>query len=386
MTDIELSIILPCLNEAETLEICIQKAQRFLRQHNVVGEVVVGDNGSTDGSLEIAAAQGARIVPVPIRGYGAAIFYAMKSAKGKYFIMADSDDSYDLEGLEKFLTKLREGKDFVMGNRFLGEIFPGAMPWKNRYIGNPALSSIGRLLFRTPIGDFHCGIRGLSRKAFHRLQLRSVGMEFASEMVIKASLFKLSIAEVPTTLKPDGRSRPPHLRPWRDGWRHLRLMFLFSPRWLFLYPGMIVMALGAFLGLAVYQKPWTLGSFHLDINSLIYSGAMVLIGFQSVAFAFFTKIFATQVGLLPPDLRLNRLFKFVSLETGLVIGSLLLIFGFYGFYNGFSIWQQAGFINLDSRQMVRITFPSALSLILGFQIILSSFFFSVLGLRIDYAR
>jgi hypothetical protein len=300
--------------------------------------------------------------------------------------MADSDDSYDLEGLDQFLFKLREGQDLVMGNRFKGKIFPGAMPWKNKYIGNPILSAIGRLLFRCPIGDFHCGIRGLSRQTFERLQLRSTGMEFASEMVIKASLLKVRFAEVPTTLKPDGRSRPSHLRPWRDGWRHLRLMLLFSPRWLFLYPGMVIMITGLILGITIYPGTWTIGSFNLDVNSLIYSGAMVLIGFQSVSFAFFTKIFATQVGLLPTDARLNRLLKFITLETGLVVGSVILSLGVAGLFVGLSIWKKAGYINLNPQEMVRLTFPSALAMTLGFQIILSSFFFSVLGMRIEYGK
>ena len=241
---VELSIVMPCLNEAETLARCIGKATRFLDESGVAGEIVIGDNGSTDGSIEIAERHGARVVDVPIRGYGAAVYHAALAAKGRYVIMGDADDSYDFSALAPLVAKLRDGYDVVMGNRFLGGIRPGAMPWKNRYIGNPILSSIGRLFFRCPARDFHCGLRGFSADAFRRMDLRTTGMEFASEMVIRATLLGMRITEVPTTLDPDGRSRPPHLRPWRDGWRHLRFMLLFSPRWLFLIPGLALMLTG----------------------------------------------------------------------------------------------------------------------------------------------
>ena len=241
---IELSIIMPCLNEAETLEVCVRKALAYLDRSGITGEVIVGDNGSTDGSQDIALRCGASVVDIPLRGYGAALYGATLAARGKYIVMGDSDDSYDFSNLDPFVAKLREGYDLVMGNRFAGGIKLGAMPWKNRYIGNPILSTIGKMLFRCPAGDFHCGLRGYSKEAFTRMDLRTTGMEFASEMVIKATLNRMKITEVPTTLSPDGRSRPPHLRPYRDGWRHLRFMLLFSPNWLFLYPGLGVMSLG----------------------------------------------------------------------------------------------------------------------------------------------
>ena len=242
---LELSIVMPCLNEAETLATCIEKANRSLKSLNITGEVVVADNGSTDGSLEIAAERGARVVHAAEKGYGNALRAGIAAARGKFIIIGDADDSYDFSAIEPFVAKLREGCDLVMGNRFCGGIMPGAMPWKHRWIGNPVLTGIGRLLFRSPVGDFHCGLRGFNKAAYERLDLRTTGMEFASEMVIKSTLLGQKIAEVPTVLHKDGRSHPPHLRSWRDGWRHLRFMLLFSPRWLFLIPGLVLLALGA---------------------------------------------------------------------------------------------------------------------------------------------
>jgi glycosyltransferase involved in cell wall biosynthesis len=378
----ELSIVMPCLNESETLETCIRKARNWLEKFGIDGEVVVGDNGSTDGSQDIARRCGARVVDVPIRGYGAALYYATLAARGRYVIMGDSDDSYDFCDLMPFLEKLRADYDLVMGNRFKGGIKPGAMPWKNRYIGNPILSGIGRLFFRCPVRDFHCGLRGFSVEAFKKLDLRTTGMEYASEMVIKATLMGMKIADVPTTLSPDGRSRPPHLRPWRDGWRHLRFMLLYSPKWLFLYPGMALMLVGFLVGLWVWSGPQRVGNVVFDVHTLVYAAAAVLVGFQSVLFAFSSKIFAVVEGLLPPDPRLNRLFKYVNLEKGLIVGALLLFGGLGGTLMEVWSWGQQSFGPLDSSKTLRVVVPSALAMALGCQIIFSSFYFSLLGLRI----
>ncbi|HUJ71047.1 MAG TPA: glycosyltransferase family 2 protein, partial [Verrucomicrobiae bacterium] len=290
--NVELSIVMPCLNEAETLATCIQKAQQWLAANHVEGEVVVADNGSTDGSREIAARLGAHVEPIATRGYGSALQGGIQAAKGRFIIMGDADDSYDFGNLQPFLDKLREGYELVMGNRFLGGIEPGAMPPLHRYLGNPVLTGIGRLFFRSPCRDFHCGLRGFNREAILKLDLRTTGMEFASEMVVKATLNKLKVTEVPTTLSPDGRSRPPHLRSWRDGWRHLRFLLLYSPRWLFLYPGFGVMLVGLLGGLWLLRGPLTVGNVGFDVQTLLYCAAAVIIGFQAVVFAVFTKIFA----------------------------------------------------------------------------------------------
>jgi glycosyltransferase involved in cell wall biosynthesis len=378
----ELSIVIPCLNEAETLGICILKAQNWLRKHGVRGEVVVGDNGSSDGSQEIAWCCGARVVHVPVRGYGAALYHASHAARGRYVIMGDADDSYDFSDLMPFLEKLRQGYDLVMGNRFKGGIRPGAMPWKNRYLGNPILTGIGRVFFRSPSGDFHCGMRGFSATAFQRLDLRTTGMEYASEMVIKATLMGMRVTEVPTTLSPDGRSRAPHLRPWRDGWRHLRFMLLYSPRWLFLYPGLVLMLVGLLVGVWLWPGPKSVGGVVFDVHTLLYAAAAVLIGFQSVLFAFLSKTFAIAEGLLPEDPKLSRLFKFVSLEVGLVVGTLLVMGGLAGSLAMVWFWSARSFGELDKTVTLRVVVPLVLAMALGCQIVLSSFFFSLLGLRI----
>lgn len=377
----ELSIVIPCLNEAETLETCIRKAQRCLDENNVIGEIVVGDNGSTDGSQEIARRCGARVVDVPLRGYGAALFHATRAARGHYAIMGDADDSYDFSELMPFLAKLREGCDLVMGNRFAGGIRPGAMPWKNRYIGNPVLSGVGRLFFRCPARDFHCGIRGFSVDAFKRMDLRTTGMEYASEMVIKATLLGMRIAEVPTTLSPDGRSRPPHLRPWRDGWRHLRFMLLYSPRWLFLYPGLLLMILGVAGILWLWPGPQFIGRVGFDVHSMFYAGLAVLLGFQSVSFAVFSKVFAISEGLLPEDPRLSWLFKYITLEVGVLIGTALFLGGLVGSLWAVADWSARDFGPLDPARMMRAVIPTGLMLTIGAEVILASFFLSILGLR-----
>ena len=384
--EIELSIVMPCLNEADTLESCIRKAARYLAENDICGEIVIGDNGSTDGSQEIAQRNAARVVNVPIRGYGAAIYHATLSTRGRYIIMGDSDDSYDFSALQPFLEKLREGYALVMGNRFLGGIRPGAMPWKNRYIGNPILSGIGRLFFHCPARDFHCGLRGFSRDFFRRIDLRTTGMEFASEMVIKATLAGERIAEVPTTLDPDGRSRPPHLRPWRDGWRHLRFMLLYSPRWLFLIPGMLAMLIGT-AGVAILAGgDVVIGHVHLSVHTMLYAAMTILAGFQAVCFSVFTKTFAIIEGLLPEDPRLTRLFQYVTLESGLISGFVLLLFSAAGTLYAFSYWSSTTFGPLDPAKMLRFVIPAVFTFLLGCQTILASLFLSVLGLRVSQRR
>jgi glycosyltransferase involved in cell wall biosynthesis len=380
--DIELSIVMPCLNEAETLARCITKAQDFLGRSGVAGEIVIGDNGSTDGSQEIARGLGARVVDVPVRGYGAAIYGAVMQARGRYCIMGDSDDSYDFSNLGVFVAALRQGAALVMGNRFKGGIRPGAMPWKNRYIGNPILSGLGGLLFRTPIQDFHCGIRGFSREAFIAMDLRTTGMEFASEMVIKATLLKMDIREVPTTLDKDGRSRPPHLRPWRDGWRHLRFMLLFSPNWLFLYPGVLMMIIGIGLGGELMARPLDLGGLRLSVGTLIYCVTLIEVGFQAAWFALLSRAYAVQEGLVPQSSRMRKVGLMVTLETGLLSGLALVALGFVLFFYAVSIWSGASFGPLDVDKIARVCIGSSLAISLGFEVMLSSLLLSTLKLNV----
>jgi glycosyltransferase involved in cell wall biosynthesis len=378
----ELSIVLPCLNEAETLEICIRKARGWLMAARCDGELVVADNGSTDGSIEIAERCGARVVRVTMRGYGAALYFGSRAARGRFIIIGDADDSYDFSSLSPFIELLRSGYDLVMGNRFRGGIMPGAMPWKNRHLGNPVLSWVGRLFFHSPAQDFHCGLRGYTRDAFERMDLRTTGMEFASEMVIKATLLGLRIAEVPTVLHPDGRSRAPHLRPWRDGWRHLRFMLLYSPRWLFLYPGGALAAVGLLVGAWLLGGPRQVGDAALDVHTLLYSAVAVLLGYQAILFAVFARIFAMTHGLLPRQKSLERLFKYITLETGLAVGFGLLTIGLGASLVAFLGWRDTGYGPLSVQHTLRVVIPAALAITLGAQTIFASFFLSVLGLNV----
>jgi hypothetical protein len=375
-TDEELSILMPCLNEAETLANCIQEAQRFLSTSGIKGEVVIADNGSSDGSVELAESLGARVVRVSVRGYGAALYFGSLACRGNYIIMADSDGSYDLEHLASFVEQLRLGKDLVMGNRFRGEIKPGAMPWKNRYIGNPTLSFIGRLLFGSRLGDFHCGIRGYRRDAFMKLNLRTTGMEFASEMAIKAQVMGLNIVEVPTILRPDGRSRPPHLRPWRDGWRHLRFMLLFSPSWLFVYPGIAVTVIFTIVAGLVTAPVGELLGECVRIRAIILSCALVLAGVQSSIFGGFLLVFSMVEGLRPQRASFMRIFDFINLEVGLILGGLVFSAGVVGII--LNIVAQGSSALCDSLLVAMV--PSVMMMVLGFQVVVSSFFFSVLGM------
>jgi glycosyltransferase involved in cell wall biosynthesis len=377
---VEVSIVMPCLNEAESLGICIEKARGALQALGISGEVIVADNGSSDGSQEIARGLGARVVEVEAKGYGSALLGGITTACGGFVIMGDADDSYDFSAIGPFVEKLREGYDLVMGNRFAGGIRPGAMPALHRYLGNPVLSRIGRLFFNSPVGDFHCGLRGFQKAAIEGLDLRTTGMEFASEMIVKATLMDLRITEVPTTLSPARRTRQPHLRTWRDGWRHLRFLLVYSPRWLFLYPGAFLMLAGLVVGGWLISGPRRIGGIGFDVHTLLYAAGAIIIGFQSVVFAFFTKIFAISEGLLPEDPRLTKAFKYITLETGLAAGSLLVVAGLAGSLYAFLHWSLGSFGPLDATRTLRIVIPSLTALMLGSEVILSSFFLSVLGL------
>jgi glycosyltransferase involved in cell wall biosynthesis len=378
---IEVSVVMPCLNEAETLETCIVKAQRALQEAHIAGEIVIADNGSTDGSVEIAQQLGARLVNVRTKGYGSALMGGIAAASGKYIVMGDADDSYDFSHIPRFVEQLRQGADVVIGNRFRGGIQKDAMPPLHRYFGNPALTKLGRLFFHSPVRDFYCGLRGFRKDAYQRMALRTTGMEFATEMVVKATLLELRISEVPTTLSPDGRTRPPHLRTWRDGWRTLRFFLLYSPRWLFLYPGIALMLLGTALGVWLLPSPRAVRGVIFDVHTLVYAAAFVLLGFQAIAFACFTKIFAISEGLLPPDAGLDKLFRYITLEVGLAVGALLTIVGLGASIYAVSRWGAQHFGMMDYSRTMRIVIPAALLLTLGAQTIFASFFLSVLGLR-----
>jgi glycosyltransferase involved in cell wall biosynthesis len=381
MSDLTVTILMPCLNEAETLAFCVRQAVTALRDNNVAGEVVVADNGSTDGSQKIAIDEGARVVNVPTRGYGAALIAGIEAARGKYVLMADADASYHFEHLPRFLPKLDEGYDLVMGNRFSGSIEPGAMPPLHRYLGNPVLSSIGRIFFRIPVRDFHCGLRAFRRDPILALNLRTTGMEFASEMVVKSSLAGLRMTEVPTTLSPDGRSRPPHLRSWRDGWRHLRFLLLFSPRWLFLIPGVVTFFVGVLLSLWLIPGPQTVGRWTFDVDTLTYALGLVLIGAHISVFAVSARVFGTQEGFLPPNPKFERIFNYINLEVGLLFGAALLLLGLGILGYALHIWHGAGFGNLSPQRMLRLTLPSATCFMLGVEAIFGSFFLSLLGMN-----
>jgi glycosyltransferase involved in cell wall biosynthesis len=378
---IDISVVLPCLNESETVGVCVSKALASLAAAGLSGEVIVADNGSTDGSIQVAQSAGARVVHVEQRGYGNALRGGIQAARGTYVLMADSDDSYDLTHIPRFVEQLKSGADLVMGNRFRGGIQKGAMPFLHRYLGNPLLTAAGRLFFHSPCGDFHCGLRAFRKDSYQRMQIRSTGMEFASEMVVKASLLHMKVCEVPTTLAPDGRSRPPHLRTWHDGWRHLRFLLMYSPRWLFLYPGFFFLLVGLAAGLWLLPGPRHIGAVEFDVHTLLYAFGSMLVGFQLLAFAVLAKVFAITEGLLPADPAFDRLFDYVRLETGLLLGAALLLVGIAGSVFALSSWAQTSFGPLDPQTMLRIVMPAVFSLTLGAQVIFSSFLLSILGLR-----
>jgi hypothetical protein len=385
-TACELTILMPCLNEAETLERCIVKAQRFLAASGIQGEVLIADNGSTDGSQAIAQRLGARVVDVPARGYGAALMGGIRAARSSYVVMGDSDDSYDFSALDGFVARLRGGDQLVMGNRFAGEVKPGAMPPLHRYLGNPVLTFIGRLFFKSPVGDFHCGLRGFDRAAILGLDLQAHGMEFASEMVVKATLRNLRIAEVPITLYPDGRSRPPHLRSWRDGWRHLRFLLLFSPRWLFLYPGLCGVLIGMAAMIWLLPQARVIGAVTFDIHSLYYAALVVVVGYQSVQFWMFATLYGVNEGVLPPSPTSQRVARIMSVEVGLIGGLCLMLLGFVAGIYAFSSWEQKDFGALIPSRTLRYVISSGTLILVGLQTIYGTFFMSILAIRSQIGR
>ena len=376
----ELSVVLPCLDEAETLAVCIQKAQASMDAAGIDGEVVIADNGSTDGSQDIARALGARVVDVSERGYGSALRAGIAAATGSFVIMADADDSYALDDLEPFVDELRNGADLVMGNRFAGGIADGAMPALHRYLGNPVLSWLGRRLFNPEIRDFHCGMRGFRRDSIIDLDLRTTGMEFASEMVVRASLADLDVREVPTTLRPDGRSRAPHLRTWRDGWRHLRFLLLFSPRWLLLLPGIVLVAIGLIGLLALLPGPLRVGSVELDIHALLYAHLALVVGLNAIVLACFARVYAVSAGLLPESDGLALWLRRLSLEQVLVAGVVLIIGGVVGSVVAVGVWGSESFEALDPSDTMRIVIPSVTAVAVGAEFVFASFVIGLLGL------
>ena len=379
---VELTILMPCLNEAETIEVCVTKARKFLHDHAVDGEVLVADNGSTDGSQEIACRAGARVVHVASRGYGAALVAGIAAARGTYVIMGDADDSYDFLDLKPFLDRLRAGDELVMGNRFRGGIKPGAMPALHKYLGNPLLSFLGRRFFRIRIGDFHCGLRGFSRQAISSLDLVSTGMEFASEMVVKASLKHLKLSEVPTILSPDGRTRAPHLNTWSDGWRHLRFLLLHSPRWLFLYPGLVMLALGI-VGIAVLLPgPVRLTQTTvLDIHTLVAASFAVLVGTQLISFSVLARRYAAVEGFLPPSDRHARIIESLSPERVLQIAAVGMVLGVAGCTWAILHWVRIDLGPIEDHGIIRILVVALMSIAVAIQLAATAFFASVLSIR-----
>ena len=380
----EVSIVMPCLNEAETLATCIEKAAKALASNSIAGEIIVADNGSTDGSQAIATRLGSRLVNVGERGYGHALMGGIAVARGEYIIMGDADDSYDFNEIPSFVAKLQQGFDLVQGCRLPsggGIIKPGAMPFLHRVWGNPMFSFLARKWFKSPLHDAYCGLRGFRKDIFYVLDQRCTGMEFATEMIIKASLSGAKIAEVPITLHPDGRrTRSPHLRTFRDGWRTIRLFLIYSPRWLFLIPGILLICLGLF-GYAIALPGFTMNGVTFDAHTLLFASLAILCGYQSVLFAIFTKTFAISEGLLPEDRRMNRFFEVVNLERGLIISSTALCIGLVLLVTAVAQWRMTGFGSLDYARTMRLVIPGATLTALGFQTILSSFFVSILGMR-----
>lgn len=375
---LDLSIVMPCLNEVETIEQCISKAQQSLKKLQLKGEIIVADNGSADGSMEIATKLGARVIHVKEKGYGNALRGGIEAAQGKWIIMGDADDSYDFGQIAPFIEKLKDGYELVMGCRLPkggGKIMEGAMPWKHRWIGNPALSGIGRLFFKSSISDFHCGMRAFTREAYQKMRLRTTGMEFASEMVIKAGLNGMRVAEVPITLHKDGRSRPPHLRSWRDGWRHLRFMLLYSPSWLFLMPGAFLLFVGVVFGTRLQMGPWKVGPFGFDTNTMLVCSMLQVVGLQIFFFGMFARIFAVSEGILPDNAGpLSKLCKHFTLERGLFFGLAIFLVGVIQLVQAVLYWKAAHFGSIPYPESLRQVIPAVTLIMMGVQVIFSSFF------------
>lgn len=375
--ELELTVVLPCLDEAETVEVCVRKALTSMRELGVAGEVIVADNGSTDGSQDLARAAGARVVDVPMRGYGAAIRGGIDAARGRYVLMADADDSYALDDLGPFVEAMRAGNDLVMGNRFKGGIEPGAMPFLHKYLGNPVLSFIGRLFFKGDIGDFHCGIRAFRADKARALGLRTTGMEFASELVVRASVADWRITEVPTVLRPDGRSRPPHLRTWRDGWRHLKFLLAFSPRWLFYYPALVLLLIGIVgMGFLAFG-PQRVAGIGFDLISLLVFATMTMLGAQALGLAVVARSYAAHLGLLPPSRRLIEFLERYTVEHGLALGVTSFLVGVALFVGAFVSWGATGFGALDIVSSARVPVFGMVFCVVGFQLLLISFAMSL---------
>ena len=381
--DVELTILMPCLNEAETIAVCVEKATDFLKRSGVVGEVLIADNGSTDGSQAIATGLGARVVPVADRGYGAALIGGIAAARGRFIIMGDADDSYDFANLSAFVERLRQGADLVMGNRFRGGIEPGAMPFLHRYLGNPVLSFIGRLFFRIPVGDFHCGLRGFNAESIRALGLKTTGMEFASEMVVRSALAGLTIDEVPTTLKPDGRSRPPHLKTWRDGWRHLKFLLMYNPRWLFFVPGATLCMLGILLAALLFYGPLQLNTtMELDLNTFVAACFMVVTGTQLISFGLLSRYYADITGILPRNTRADWLSRSIStdrlaLNAGICFAAGVLFVGY-----ALARWASVDFGPLTNSEIPRIIVLGLTLVVIGLQAFFSAFLLGVLEIPV----
>ncbi len=373
---------MPCLNEAETLETCIKKAQHFFMTEKISGEIIVADNGSTDGSLELAERAGARVIHISQKGYGSALMGGIEAAQNQYIIMGDADDSYDFSNLQEFVSALNEGYDLVMGNRFKGGIKRGAMPFLHRYLGNPVLSGVARLFFKSDIRDFHCGLRGFRKDAILALNLQTTGMEFASEMIVKATMKGLKIKEVSTILYPDGRTRPPHLRTWIDGWRHLRFLLLYSPRWLFFYPGITLSIFGILLSAFLLGGPRHIGRITLDINTLMYAAFLIILGVQAVFFSLFTYVFGVNAELLPKDSLTDKFVQNIGLEKGIIISFGMILLGLVSSIGAVIYWGENLFGNIDPTFSMRLVIPGAVLSTLGIQTFFASFFLSILNTKL----
>jgi len=380
--DLELSIVMPCLNEARTLPICLRKARTFLTENKINGEIIVADNGSDDGSIAIARSFKARVIQVAEKGYGAALAGGIAAAFGRYVIMGDADDSYDFSELMPILAKLRKGYDLVVGNRFKGGIKPGAMPFLNHYLGNPVLTTLGKLFFKIPIGDFHCGLRGFNREAILRLDLRTIGMEYASEMIVRAALHKLRLAEVPVTLWPDGRDRKPHLHPWRDGWRHLRFLLLYSPRWLYLYPGLAMIILGILIAALLLPGPMQIAEgVGLDVHTLLVGAIGILVGVQSITFGFMARTYAMRNGIIPSSPRIEKLVGGLTLERLLILAGILIALGLSAVGWLINLWTVRDFGALDYRNAMRVLIVAVTCIVAGLQLGFAAFFMGVMQIR-----
>jgi len=382
-TGTELTILMPCLNEAETVAVCVRKARAFLERTGIDGEIVVADNGSSDGSPQLARDAGARVVGISRKGYGCALLGGMEAARGRYVIMADADDSYDFSQLDALVDGLRSGNTMVIGHRFRGGIRPGAMPLLHRYLGNPVLSFVGRLFFSSRIGDFHCGLRGVERAAALRLGLRAPGMEFASEMIVKATLAGWRIAEVPTILSAAGRSRAPHLRSWHDGWRHLRFLLMMSPRWLMLYPGACLIAAGAVAEAVILRGPIVVDGVGFDIHTMLYAAGATVLGVQLVLFSLVARTIGVLKDLLPLTPPLARFLRIFTLERGIALGMSLALAGFALATYSVMSWAQTRLAALDPVTMMRVAIPSVTLMLAGAEIVFASFLLGFIDVRED---